>query len=343
MTHPSRIHPGVYVLAITAFAIGVAEFLVVGILPSISADLNVPIATTGGLVGLYALALAIGTPAIVLALSRFNKKRVLLVLVAIFLLGNLLSAVSSSYASLLTGRMVTALAHGSFFALGATVASNLAPKGQASKAIAIMFAGLTLAMVVGVPLGSYLGNSMGWRLPFFFVSGLALLAFLATLFWLPSLPGKQGGSVFEQLSALGNPSIWAMMAVTIFGFGASFSAFTFITPILTDITGFSSSTASLLLVVFGVATLVGNLLGGRLADTLGWHKALRLMFILLAIVLAILALSLHVKMAMVVVLFLWGDSGLRHDAGISGGDVGNCGTAYAKSCRVCFRFKHFCL
>lgn len=230
----------------------------------------------------------------------------LLVLVAIFLLGNLLSAVSSSYASLLTGRMVTALAHGSFFALGATVASNLAPKGQASKAIAIMFAGLTLAMVVGVPLGSYLGNSMGWRLPFFFVSGLALLAFLATLFWLPSLPGKQGGSVFEQLSALGNPSIWAMMAVTIFGFGASFSAFTFITPILTDITGFSSSTASLLLVVFGVATLVGNLLGGRLADTLGWHKALRLMFILLAIVLAILALSLHVKMAMVVVLFLWG-------------------------------------
>lgn len=161
----SRVHPGVYVLAISAFAIGVAEFIVVGILPAIASDLGVPLATTGSLVGLYALALAIGTPLIVLMLGRFHKKYVLLGLATVFLIGNLIAALSPNYAILLGGRIVTALAHGSFFAIGATVAASLALKEQASRAIAIMFAGLTLAMVVGVPLGSLLGNAFGWRLP----------------------------------------------------------------------------------------------------------------------------------------------------------------------------------
>ncbi|HWD31919.1 MAG TPA: MFS transporter [Pseudomonas sp.] len=306
MTTSTRIHPGVFVLALTAFAIGVAEFIVVGILPAISADLGVPLASAGSLVGLYALALAIATPFIVLLLGRLPRKPVLLSLVAIFLGGNLLSALSSDYTTLLIGRIVTAVAHGSFFAIGATVAASLAPKGQASKAIAIMFAGLTLAMVVGVPLGSFLGNAMGWRLPFFAVAGLSALALLATLLWLPALKPGQAGSIRKQLAALGQPAIWAMMLVTIFGFGASFAAFTFITPILTDITGFSSTTASSLLVVFGVATLIGNLAGGRLADSLGWQRALRLLFVLLAGVLVLLALSLQSPLAMVVVLFIWG-------------------------------------
>ncbi|ETK15211.1 major facilitator superfamily transporter [Pseudomonas sp. FH4] len=150
-----RIHPGVLALAVTAFAIGMAEFIVVGILPAIASDLDVPLARAGSLVGLYALALAIGTPLTVLALARLPRKPVLLTLIALFLGGNLLAALSTDYPSLLAGRVVTALAHGSFFAIGATVAASLAPKGQSSKAIAAMFAGLTLAMVVGVPLGSF--------------------------------------------------------------------------------------------------------------------------------------------------------------------------------------------
>lgn len=182
MRNTSRpgLHPGILTLAVTAFAIGVAEFIIVGILPSISSAFGISLASAGSLVGLYALALAIGTPLIVIGLGRFPRKAVLLGLIAVFLAGNLISALAPNYPLLLLGRVITALAHGSFFAIGATVAANLAREGQASKAIAVMFAGLTLAMVIGVPLGSYLGNTLGWRLPFYAVSLLALLALLAT-------------------------------------------------------------------------------------------------------------------------------------------------------------------
>jgi predicted MFS family arabinose efflux permease len=301
-----RIHPGVLALAVTAFAIGMAEFIVVGILPAIASDLDVPLARAGSLVGLYALALAIGTPLMVLALARLPRKPVLLTLIAIFLGGNLLAALSTDYPSLLAGRVVTALAHGSFFAIGATVAASLAPKGQSSKAIAAMFAGLTLAMVVGVPLGSFLGNGMGWRLPFYAVALLAAVALVATALWLPNVPTPPSGKALTQLAALGHPAILAMMAATVLGFGASFAAFTFITPILTDISGFSTETANLLLVVFGIATLAGNLGGGRLAAAIGWQPALRIIFVMLALVLAAVALLLPYQMPIVVMLFFWG-------------------------------------
>ncbi|HEK1685529.1 TPA: MFS transporter [Pseudomonas putida] len=300
------LHPGILTLAVTAFAIGVAEFIIVGILPSISAAFSISLASAGSLVGLYALALAIGTPLIVIGLGRFPKKTVLMMLIGVFLLGNLVSALAPNYPILLLGRIITALAHGSFFAIGATVAAGLAREGQASKAIAVMFAGLTLAMVIGVPLGSYLGNALGWRLPFYAVALLALLALLATAVWLPRQPASKAGNALGQLAALRSPAIWAMMSVTILGFGASFSAFTFITPILTDITGFSASGASVLLLVFGVATMIGNLLGGRLSDSLGWERTLRLLFGVLALTLVALALSLQYKALMVITLFVWG-------------------------------------
>ncbi len=302
----SKIHPGIYVLALTAFAIGVAEFIVVGILPAISQDLGITIAKAGGLVGLYALALAIGTPFIVLALGRYPKKAILIALIIIFLVGNIISAMASNYVILLVGRVITALAHGSFFALGATVAASLAPRDQSSKAIAIMFAGLTLAMVVGVPLGSFLGNAMGWRIPFYAVSALAAMALIATLLWLPHQAASRPASALSQLAALKHPAIWAMMSVTVLGFGASFAAFTFITPILTDVTGYSASAASILLLVFGVATTIGNLAGGRLSDSMGWHRALRLLFTLLMVTLIALAFALSYKIAMALMLFVWG-------------------------------------
>ncbi|MDD2003734.1 MFS transporter [Pseudomonas putida] len=300
------LHPGILTLAITAFAIGVAEFIIVGILPSISTAFSISLASAGSLVGLYALALAIGTPLIVIGLGRFPKKIVLMILIGVFLLGNLISALAPNYPVLLLGRIITALAHGSFFAIGATVAAGLAREGQASKAIAVMFAGLTLAMVIGVPLGSYLGNALGWRLPFYAVALLALIALLATAVWLPRQPASKAGNALGQLAALRSPAIWAMMSVTILGFGASFSAFTFITPILTDITGFSASSASVLLLVFGVATMIGNLLGGRLSDSLGWERTLRLLFGVLALTLVALALSLQYKVLMVITMFVWG-------------------------------------
>ncbi|CAI2417726.1 Inner membrane transport protein ydhP [Serratia ficaria] len=297
---------GVWALAVTSFAIGVAEFIVVGVLPAIAADLHVSLAAAGKLVGLYALALAIGTPLAVLGTARLPRKAVLLGLVALFFAGNLLSALSASYSMLLVGRMVTAIAHGSFFAIGATVASRLVPKRQAGSAIALMFSGLTLAMVIGVPAGSLLGNGMGWRLPFFAVALLSVIAWAATAKWLPALPAVEQGKASTQLSALFQPAILAMMSVTILGFGASFAVFTFITPILTNITGFSSHGASLLLIVFGMATLIGNQLGGRLTVSMGWSAALHRMLALLLVTLIFLFFALPHQYPMVILLFFWG-------------------------------------
>ncbi|WP_145561320.1 MFS transporter [Yersinia bercovieri] len=306
MSQAQRIHPGVLALAVTAFAIGIAEFIVVGILPSIASDFNIPLSRAGGLVGLYALSLAIGTPVVVLALARLPRKPVLLALIAIFLVGNLLSALSTSYTALLMGRIITAVAHGSFFAIGATVCTRLVPEGQASRAIALMFAGLTLAIVVGVPVGSLIGNTLGWRLPFYAVVLLSVTAFIATILWVPALPVSAAGNARAQLAALTKGPIIAMMSVTVLSFGASFAAFTFITPILTTITGFTTKSANLLLLIFGVATLLGNLIGGRLTASRGWSVSLGGMFAVLLISMVMLALLLPYKLPMVAVIFVWG-------------------------------------
>jgi DHA1 family inner membrane transport protein len=307
MQTPDKIHPGVRTLAVGAFAIGVTEFIVVGILPAIAADLRVSLDAAGALVSLYALALALGTPLAVLGLARLPRKAVLMGLMSLFLAGNLLAAFSSNYGVLLAGRIITAVSHGAFFAIGATVAAALAPQGQAGRAIAAMFGGLTLAMVLGVPMGSFLGNLMGWRLPFFAVAGLAALALLAMAAWLPSgLHQGAAGQVSTQLSALGNRAILTMMLVTTLGFGSTFAAFTFVTPILTDITGFSPAVASGLLVVFGAATFAGNHAGGYLSSHWGWPRALRLTLLALAVTQTALALSLRSPWLMVPMLFLWG-------------------------------------
>lgn len=303
----TKMPPGVLSLAVGAFAIGVTEFIVVGILPAIAKDLHISIESAGSLVSLYALALAIGTPLLVIGLSRLPRKLALLGLMTVFLAGNLLAALSHTFELLLLGRVITAVAHGTFFAIGATVAANLVPKVEAGRAISVMFAGLTLAMVIGVPLGSFLGNLMGWRLPFFAVAALAALGLAAMARWLPAgLVQGAGGKAATQLAALGSGPILTMMAVTVFGFGSSFAAFTFITPILTDITGFSATMASALLIVFGAATFVGNLGGGYLTSHVGWQKALRMMLILLAITQVGVALAIGSQAMMVVMLFVWG-------------------------------------
>ncbi|MEB0967929.1 MFS transporter [Citrobacter braakii] len=301
-----RIHPGLLALSVTAFAIGMAEFIVVGILPEIATALTIDLPRAGNLVGLYALALAIGTPLLVMAISGYPPKPVLTALILIFLGGSLLSALAGSYPLFLTGRLITAVAHGSFFAIGATVAARIAPTGKAGRAIAVMFAGLTLAMVIGVPLGSFIGQIMGWRVPLIMVSLLALLALLSTMFWLPGIRKSESGNVREQLQALSHPAILTMMSITVLGFGASFAAFTFVIPILTTISGFSSEAASFLLMVFGVATMTGNLAGGHFSSTRGWSETLGVQMVLLAVTLIALAAFLHLKAVVIGLLFLWG-------------------------------------
>ena len=306
MTKGYRIHVGVWALAVTSFAIGIAEFIVVGVLPTIATDLDISLAQAGGLIGLYAFSLAIGTPIVVLGFASVPRKVLLLAFIALFMLGNLVSAIASSYALLLIGRILTAIAHGSFFAIGATVAARLSPTGHASRSIAVMFGGLTLAMVIGVPMGSLVGNAFGWRLPFLAVVGLSFLAFIGTAKWVPKMEARKKVAGHLQINALTSLPIISMMAVTVLGFGASFPVFTFINPILTTITGFSSQTTSALLVIFGLATLVGNMAGGRWATSLGWSKALRRMLVALALVLVVLVFAMPLQWLIMPLLFVWG-------------------------------------
>lgn len=299
-------HPSIWLLSITAFAIGVAEFIVVGVLPSIATSFDITVAKAGSLVGLYALALAIGTPICVLFLSRYPKKPVLLALITVFLLANIAAACAANYNMLLAARMVTAVAHGSFFAIGATVAAHLAPQGQDSRAIAIMFAGLTVAMVVGVPLGSVIGNMAGWQWPFIAVALLSAVSLIASYRALPNIAQKLQTPIKVQLGALKSRAVRGVMLVTILGFGATFSAFTYVTPIMTDVTGYASTTASLLLVVFGSATFIGNLAGGYFATRFGWQKSLAINLLLMVAIMAILLPAMHNAYAMVMALFVWG-------------------------------------
>ncbi|HBS5821003.1 TPA: MFS transporter [Klebsiella variicola] len=300
------VHPGLLALSVTAFAIGMAEFIIVGILPEITDALGINLVRAGSLVGLYALALAIGTPLLVLLTCGYSRKPVIVALIILFLAGSLISAMSDSYPGFLTGRIMTAVAHGSFFAIGATVAARIVPQGLEGKAIAIMFAGLTLAMVIGVPFGSLIGQLMGWRVPLLMVGALAFLALVVTVIWLPDVQKSEVVRTGEQIRALKHPAILIMMAVTVLGFGASFAAFTFVVPILTGLSGFSSEVVSILLMVFGVATLAGNLAGGHFSSTHGWGSTLSIQFVLLAIILVLFATFLTWKVPLMVLLFLWG-------------------------------------
>ncbi len=293
-------------LAVTAFAIGAAEFIVVGVLPAISFDLHVSLARAGSLIGIYAFALAIGTPITVLMTSHYGRKPLLIGLVLVFFAGNVAAALSKDFSTLLIARALTAVAHGSFFAIGASVAARLAKPGQASRAIALMFAGHTLAMVVGVPLGTYVGNLFGWRLPFLLIAGVAFISALAIAKWLPSVSMSKPPGLKNQLMTIRNPAILTMMAVTVLGFGASFAPFSFITPILMNVAGFTTTGADLMLVVFGLATLFGNSIGGAAAARIGWLRTLQGIFVLLAASLAAIGLFAHFSVALAVLLFIWG-------------------------------------
>ncbi|MBB4007199.1 MFS transporter [Allorhizobium taibaishanense] len=257
-----------FALTIAAYAIGTTEFVSVGLLPTIAADFRITLPSAGMIVSIYALGVTFGAPVLTALTSRFPRKMLLLSLMLLFIAGNLLAAFSSSFALLLVGRVLTAFAHGVFFSVGATIAAGLVPENRRASAIALMFMGLTVAIVTGVPLGTLIGQTFGWRATFLAVSGLGLVALLGIAALLPAtLPRGEPSRLIDQLRVLGSGRLLLAFAMTALGYGGTFVAFTFLAAILQEITGFAAGSVSLVLVLYGVAIAAGNLAGGRLANT----------------------------------------------------------------------------
>ncbi len=254
-----------FALTLSAFAIGTTEFVIVGLIPTMANDLNVSLPSAGLLVSLYALGVAIGAPVLTALTGSWNRKRVLLSVMAMFVLGNLLAWQSPGYSTLILARILTGLAHGVFFSIGSTIATGLVAKDKAASAIAIMFTGLTVALVTGVPLGTYIGQTFGWQTTFFIVAVLGLLALIGSAFLVPgNLPQPPQTSLTEQVKVLAQPRLLLVFAITALGYGGTFTAFTFIAPILENVSGFASTTISILMLVYGVSVAVGNIWGGKL-------------------------------------------------------------------------------
>lgn len=294
-------------LTLSAFAIGTTEFVIVGLIPTIAEDLGVSLPSAGLLVSLYALGVAVGAPLLTALTGKVPRKLLLLSLMVLFTAGNLLAWQAPGYESLILARIVTGLAHGVFFSIGSTIATSLVSKEKAASAIAIMFTGLTVALVTGVPLGTFIGQQFGWRETFLAVSLLGVIAFIGSLLFVPrSIQHSKPASLVQQLAVLKQPRLLLVYAMTAVGYGGTFIAFTFLAPILQEISGFGEGAVSLVLLVYGLSVAVGNIWGGKLADRRGPISALKLIFTLLAAVLFILTFTAGNPWLALATVLLWG-------------------------------------
>ncbi|GHC76236.1 MFS transporter [Streptomyces flavofungini] len=295
-------------LAIGAFGIGTTEFVIMGLLPEVAGDFDVSIPTAGLLVTGYALGVVAGAPLMTVLGQRITRKRMLMLLMGLFIAGNLLSAVAPSFGVMLAGRVVASLAHGAFFGIGSVVAAELVAPEKKAGAIAMMFTGLTVANVVGVPLGTFVGQVVGWRVTFVIVAGLGVLGLAGIAKLVPDLPKPEGVRLRDEVGAFRNVQVLLAMAMTVLGFGGVFAAITYITPMMTNVAGYSDSSVTWLLVLFGLGMVGGNLIGGRFAD-----RALMPMLYVslgaLSVVLALFTLTAHNKVAAAVSVALIGAFG----------------------------------
>lgn len=295
-------------LAIGAFGIGTTEFVIMGVLPEVAGDFGVSIPTAGFLVTGYALGVVFGAPIMTALGTRVSRRRMLMLLMGLFIAGNLLSALAPAYSVMLLGRVVASLAHGAFFGIGSVVAAGLVAPDRKAGALAMMFSGLTVANVVGVPLGTLIGQSVGWRVTFAGVAVLGVVGLLGIARLVPETARPKDVRLRHELAAFKNVQVLLAMAMTVLGFGGVFAAITYIAPMMTHVAGFADSSITWLLVLFGLGMVGGNLVGGKYAD-----RALMPMLYVslgaLAVVLALFSITAHDKIAAAVTIVLVGALG----------------------------------
>ena len=292
-------------LAVGAFGIGTTEFSPMGLLPVIARDLAVSIPHAGMLVTGYALGVMVGAPLMTIGTARMGPKKVLILMMALFTLGNALSAMAHNYAILLAARILTSLCHGAYFGVGSVVAARLVPKGRSASAVATMFMGLTIANIGGVPLATFVGQHAGWRVAFGGIAALGVAALIALQFALPKLPPVPPHNLIQSLTVMRRPAVLMALLTTVLGSAAMFTVFTYIAPILGEVTHATSGLVTLALVIYGVGLTIGNYLGGRFAD-----RALKptLIVTLSALVglLLLFAVTMHSTVAALATIFAWG-------------------------------------
>ncbi|MFI6656568.1 MFS transporter [Streptomyces sp. NPDC050523] len=253
-------------LAIGAFGIGTTEFVIMGVLPEVAGDFGVSIPTAGWLVSGYALGVVLGAPLLTVLGTKVSRKKMLMFLMGLFVVGNTLSALAPSFGIMLIGRIVASLAHGAFFGIGSVVAANLVAPEKKASAISLMFTGLTVANIVGVPLGTYIGQAAGWRVTFAGVASLGIVGLLGVAKLVPEMGRPESADIRVEFAAFRNVQVWLAMAMTVLGYGGVFAAITYITPMMTEVAGYSAGAVTWLLVLFGTGMFLGNLVGGRFAD-----------------------------------------------------------------------------
>ncbi|WP_449411488.1 MFS transporter [Methylobacterium komagatae] len=299
------INPPLLALAVGAFGIGVTEFTPMGMLPLIAEDLHVSIPAAGLVVSAYAIGVLIGAPLMTLATARMPRRRLLVGLMGIFTLGNLMAALADSYGMLVVARLVTSLNHGAFFGVGAVVAASVVPPDKRAAAVAAMFSGLAIATIGGVPLAAWIGEVLGWRAAFWGIAAVGAVAMLSLRFALPPLEPEDAADLWAELRVLARFQVLAALALTMVGFSAMFTLFTYIVPILRTETGATSSFVTGMLVLFGTGLTLGNWLGGRFADrsvdgTLAGSLAAQ------SVILVLFAWGMQGQVTAAVLMFLWG-------------------------------------
>ncbi|MER2083730.1 MFS transporter [Rhodococcus sp. (in: high G+C Gram-positive bacteria)] len=307
---------GLIALAMGGFGIGLTEFVIMGLLPEVSADFEVTESVAGYLISGYALSVAIGAILLTAAVTRFERKKVLLSLMVLFIIGNLMSALAPSYEVMMGGRIVAALCHGAFFGIGSVVAADMVAPNKRAGAIAMMFAGLTIANVLGVPFGTLLGQQLGWRSTFWAITVIGIIALIGIAALVPTTPASTtGGGLRGELGAFRNKQVWLSIAITILGYGGMFGAFTYIAFTLTEVTGFATSSVPWLLILFGSGLFVGNFLGAKAADR-SLTKALVWILAILTVVLIVFAATAESKVMTVISLFFMGAFGFATVPGL---------------------------
>lgn len=302
-------------LTIGAFAIGMTEFLVMGLLPNVATDLNVTIPQAGQIITGYALGVAFGAPILTILSHSIAKKKLLLLLMLIFILGNGLSMIAPSYIFLIAARIMTALAHGTFLGAGTLIATYLVPAHRKGSAVALVLAGLTIANIVGVPFGTLIGQEFGWRASFGVITVLGVIALMGIWKYIPIVRDQDHASILQQVRAVIKPQVLLTLIAGMFGCASLFALFTYISPVLQQISGFQEHSVTWILVIFGVSVTIGNLIGGKLSD---WKTIPYLIgnYAILSIILAVLSVTLQNPIMAIITLFIWGTAAFSLMPGI---------------------------